>query len=298
MANSKPAVIVISSHVARGTVGNRAAAFALEIMGYPVWIVPTVILPWHPGHGPAQRIVPSQDDFDALIDNLINAPWLDEVGAVLSGYLGNAEQAATVARLVAAVKERNPQATYALDPVMGDQDTSGNGRLYVSEEQAAAMRDLLVPLADLITPNPFELAWLTGAEQLASQEALHQAATRLGSSLVLATSAPALMDGHIGNLLVINRDGRSTAHVAEHRLVDGPTNGTGDLAASLMLGNYLATRDPVDSLQKTSASLSEVMQRAAKANSDELPLEASLASIIRPSQQIVARSLLLRRPKT
>jgi pyridoxine kinase len=56
----RPAVVVISSHVARGTVGNRAIVFALEALGFPVWAVPTVMLPWHPGHGPAPRIVPDR----------------------------------------------------------------------------------------------------------------------------------------------------------------------------------------------------------------------------------------------
>ena len=54
--HEKGAIIVISSHVVRGTVGNRAAVFALETLGHPVWAVPTVILPWHPGHGPSRRI--------------------------------------------------------------------------------------------------------------------------------------------------------------------------------------------------------------------------------------------------
>ncbi|TJU88461.1 MAG: pyridoxal kinase, partial [Mesorhizobium sp.] len=97
MSAEKPdaprAVIVISSHVARGSVGNRAAVFALETLGFPVWAVPTVILPWHPGHGRATRIVPPLDQFKALMADLERAPWLGEVGAVLSGYLGEAGQA-------------------------------------------------------------------------------------------------------------------------------------------------------------------------------------------------------------
>src|SRR5882757_4912440 len=92
MSAEKPdaprAVIVISSHVARGSVGNRAAVFALETLGFPVWAVPTVILPWHPGHGRATRIVPPLDQFKALMADLERAPWLGEVGAVLSGYQG------------------------------------------------------------------------------------------------------------------------------------------------------------------------------------------------------------------
>ena len=157
--DSPRAVIVISSHVARGSVGNRAAVFALETLGHPVWAVPTVILPWHPGHGRATRIVPEPDQFAALMKDLENARWLGEVGAVLSGYLGDARQAVAVASLVKAVKAKNPKALYICDPVMGD-----SGGLYVPLETATAIRDLLMPIADIATPNRYELEWMSGAK--------------------------------------------------------------------------------------------------------------------------------------
>ena len=122
------AVIVISSHVARGSVGNRAVVFALETLGHPVWAVPTIMLPWHPGHGPATRIVPDAEQFAAFMKDLERAPWLGEVAGVLSGYLGDFRQAEAVASLVNVVKARNPRALYICDPVMGD-----SGGLYVPE---------------------------------------------------------------------------------------------------------------------------------------------------------------------
>ena len=134
------AVIVISSHVARGSVGNRAAVFALETLGFPVWAVPTVLLPWHPGHGRATRIVPPPAQFSALMGDLEGSPWLGEVAAVLSGYLGDAGQAEAVASLVGAVRRRNPHALYLCDPVMGDL-----GGLYVPEGVASAIRATLMP---------------------------------------------------------------------------------------------------------------------------------------------------------
>ena len=93
-------VIAISSHVVRGAVGNRAVVFALERFGHPVWALPTVTLPWHPGHGPATRLVAPAEAFDALVGDLIRAPWLGEVSAVISGYLGDQRQAEGVAQLV------------------------------------------------------------------------------------------------------------------------------------------------------------------------------------------------------
>ena len=103
---TKKAVIVISSHVVRGSVGNRAAVFALEALGFPVWALQTVTLPWHPGHGPSTRMVPQAEEFDAIIDDLCSAPWLHEVGAILTGYLGDPSQAASIAKHINAVKEK------------------------------------------------------------------------------------------------------------------------------------------------------------------------------------------------
>ena len=91
--------------------------------------------------------------------DLENAPWLGEVAGVLSGYLGDAEQATAVASLVRAVQARNPDAIYVCDPVMGDM-----GGLYVPQQLAEALRDVLLPIADIATPNRYELEWIAGTK--------------------------------------------------------------------------------------------------------------------------------------
>ncbi len=85
-------------------VGGRAAGFALERLGFPLWTIHTVTLPWHPGHGRASRIIPDEAAFEALIDDLIRAPWLGEIGGILTGYLGAASQAPELARLIDAIR--------------------------------------------------------------------------------------------------------------------------------------------------------------------------------------------------
>lgn len=278
----RSAVIVVSSHVARGAVGNRAAVFALQQLGFPVWAVPTVVLPWHPGHGPATRIVPDPDQFAALVRDLESSPWIGEVGAVLSGYLGDADQAVAVASLVSAVKARNPEALYLCDPVMGDA-----GGLYVPEATAAAMRDLLMPLADIATPNRFELEWLAG-ETLGDNRAIGQAALRMGPSRMLVTSAHALMAGSIGNLLVTPRE----VILAEHRSVPRPPNGTGDLAAALFLARLMEGRSAEKALQMTAAAVFEVVARAVKRQADELMLETDAQSLAHPMAMVQMRRLV------
>ena len=275
------AVIVVSSHVARGSVGNRACVFALETLGFPVWAVPTVTLPWHPGHGRATRIVPPPEQFASLMADLAGAPWLGEVGAVLSGYLGDPAQADAVAALVAAVKARNPKALYVCDPVMGD-----SGGLYVPEATAAAMRDVLMPLADIATPNRYELQWMAG-ERLDEMRAVVEAAGEAGPPTMLVTSAPALMNGSIANLLLTP----SQAILAEHRMIDHPPNGLGDLTAAVFLARTMSGAAPEKALQSTTAAVYEILARTAKRGGDELQLETDAQSLSHPMAMVQMRQL-------
>lgn len=275
-------VIVISSHVVRGTVGNRAAVFALETLGHPVWAVPTVILPWHPGHGASTRIAIGPEDFDAIVSDLIRAPWRGEVKAVLSGYLASAAQARAVARLVAALRAERPELLYMCDPVIGDEDG-----LYVAEETARAIRDHLVPLASVATPNRFELAWLSGAP-LPSNAAIMDAALALGPGKVLVTSALSMMAGSTGNLYLSGRN----ALLAEHRLVADPPNGTGDLLAAIFLSRLMEGLPEERALRLATASVFEIVARTAKRGADELTLEQDASSIATPMAMVQMRRLV------
>lgn len=279
-AGAPAAVIVISSHVARGSVGNRAAVPALETFGHPVWAVPTVILPWHPGHGPATRIVPPAGAFAAFLADLAGARWIGEVGAVLSGYLGDCAQAGPVATLVDAVKCANPSALYLCDPVIGDE----NG-LYVPGETAMAIRKELVPRADIVTPNRYELEWFAG-KTLADNSAIVAAARDLGVARLLATSAHPMMAGHAANLLVSGR----RALLAENRRIKNPPNGPGDLTAALFLARVLRGEDDETALAGVTASVHEALTRSA--GTDELVLEGRGASLLAPKAPVHMRQLV------
>lgn len=272
----RQAVIVISSHVARGSVGNRAGVFALETLGHPVWAVPTVTLAWHPGHGPSTRIVPDPAAFAALLADLARAPWLGEVGAVLSGYLGDAGQAEAVAAVVGAVKAKNPQAIYLCDPVIGDR-----GGLYVRPELAEAIRDRLVPIADIATPNRHELEWLVG-RPLGGIDDLVSAARTLSPAETIVTSAPAEHEGRIGNLLVSDE---ATA-LASHDRLERPPHGTGDLFAAAHLAGVMAGLTRVEAMRQASASVAHAVERAVARGADELSLQADCDCLTAPSADI------------
>jgi pyridoxine kinase len=272
-------VLVVNSQVVRGSVGGRAAVFALERLGHAVWFLPTVLLPWHPGQGRGHREVAPDSGFDALADDLCEADTLSRVGAIVSGYLGSPAQARAIARLVEAARKANPDLVYLCDPVSGDR--SG---LYVGEETAAAIRDHLLPLADVATPNLFELQWMSGRSIESEAEAV-AAARALGPARVLVTSAPALRRNAVCNLLV----GPRGTLAAEHGLVPDAPNGTGDLIAALLAANLMSGQDDETALRRAAASVFELVARSVKQGARDLLTAAEQASLVQPMALVSCR---------
>ena len=270
------AVVAISSHVARGAVGNRAMVFGLERLGFTVWSVPTVILPHHPGHGRAERIVPDPDRFAALLEALVEDGRATEVAGIISGYLGSAAQVEAVARFVEAVQ---PNCLYLCDPVIGDA-----GALYVDVPMAELVRDRLLPLADAATPNAFECAWLAGNGNGADPD-LALCATILPPAVVLVTSAPALLRGHIGNLLL--QEGGSW--LLEHPALPNAAKGTGDLLSALLLAHRLKGRAWPEASRLALSSVFEIASATAEAGADELLLAQYQDALIAPGSPVGLR---------
>ena len=275
-------VIVISSHVMRGSVGNRAAVFALETLGFPVWAVPTIVMPWHPGHGPSTRLRFANDDFDSAMQDLSGSKWSGEVKAILTGYFGSTDQVRSVARMIRTMKEANPDLLYVCDPVMGDK-----GGLYIPVETAEAIRNELIPLATVATPNRYELAWMSGAD-LDTNNEIMDAALALGPPKMLVTSAVPMMAGGIGNLFLSGRH----ALLAEHRSIENVPNGLGDLLAALFLARLLQGQDDEKALQLATASVFEVLARTMKRGVNELTLETDSSSLSTPMAMVQMRHLL------
>ena len=264
---NKPTVVVISSHVARGSVGNRAAVFALERLGFPVVAVPTVTLTWHPGQGAATRIVPSDEAFAALVDDIAGAKWLPSVGGVLSGYLGSAGQALAIAALVQSLKQVQPRALYACDPVIGDAD----GR-YVADDVVTAIQAELLPIADIATPNRYELGFLEGVAP-SDNDRLVGMARSTGIDEVVVTSALA-PTGQAANVLVTADRVRYATHPAS----PVAPHGTGDLFSALYLARRLGGRSAGDALRLAAGATLRLVEAAD--GGDDLPLAARQSAFL------------------
>lgn len=284
---AKKPLLVITSQVVRGGISGRGLMFALERLGHSVWFLPTILLPWHPGHGKGTRITAQPEEFAAIAADLAASPKLSEIGGVLTGYLGHPEQAAAIADLVKAVKRHNPEAPYLCDPVMGDSKDGQDGALYVPEATAEAIRDKLVPLADIVTPNCFELGWMTGREVGTELQALSAART-LGAERVLVTSAPALRRNSIANLLA----GPKGAAAAEHAMVPNPVHGTGDLMAGLFLSRHLDGLHDEEALVRAAGSTFELLARSVKKGGDELLFADEQQALARPMALVSSRRVM------
>jgi pyridoxine kinase len=285
-------VLSIQSTVTYGRVGNRAAVFALERLGHEVWPIDTVAFSNHPAHGGFRgRVVPAAE-VSALVEGLDARGVLGRCAAVLSGYLGDPETAAVVADAVARVRAANPAALYCCDPVIGE---VGRG-VYVQDGIADAFRERLVRLADVVTPNPFELELLTGVAP-STREGARAAARALtgtagqggrGPALVVATGlrwpeAP-------GELAVIAAT-RTAAWLVRHPRRAVRVWGTGDAFAALFLGAYLGRRDPEVALEHAVSALDDVLRLAAAEDADELPLVALQDALVHPRTRYRAERL-------
>jgi pyridoxine kinase len=282
-------VLSIQSSVAYGRVGNRAAVLILERLGHDVWPLDTVAFSNHPAHGAFRgRVVPA-GELAELVEGLAARGALDRCDAILSGYLGDPGTAAVVADVVSRVRAANPEALYCCDPVIGE---VGRG-VYVRPGIPEAFRNRLVPLADILTPNPFELELLTGTAPATLAAATAAARQLLGAgrcqgggpTLVVATGLR--LEGAPAELAVLATT-RERAWVVRHPRRAVGVWGTGDAFTALFLGAYLGRRDPRAALEHAVAALDEVLARAESLNADELPLVVAQDALTRPRSRFPA----------
>jgi pyridoxine kinase len=222
-------VIAVSSFVARGSVGLRAVVPALERMGHEVIACPTVLLSNHLGHPHTGGGPVSVEMVSAMFDAIEQNGWLDQVGAVVTGFFPSAKHVDLTAALIDRVRARRPDALIVCDPVLGDRLEG----LYVPQAAAEAVRDRLVPKATHIKPNLFELGFLSG-RQVETLADVVPAARALAVPVVLASSVP-LSGNRLANV-VVTRD--KAGFCAVPLEADVP-HGTGDLLAALFVAQIL-----------------------------------------------------------
>ncbi|MDR2257561.1 MAG: pyridoxal kinase PdxY [Treponema sp.] len=292
------AVLSIQSHVVYGYAGNTAAVFPLQRLGREVWAINTVEFSNHTGYGSWRGKILGAELVGDLVTGLEERGALSRCEAVLSGYLGDAEVGRAIIEAVNRVRKQAPGALYCCDPVMGD---LGRG-FYVKPGIPDMFKNEVITLADIITPNQFELEALTGVKTESLDDARRAIDTlhERGPRVVLVTSyrgrAPEdTRDSHI-DMLVSDKTGVYRIRTPELPLGAGVA-GSGDLTASIFLSRYLETADVKTTLEQTTGSVFGILEAAFRTGHPnpsgprELPIIQAQHELTAPSHVFRAHKL-------
>lgn len=267
------------SAVVAGFVGNNAAGAAFALLGQELWPVPTVLYSNHPaGRGHSGEVV-SAAHHRRIIAALEGNKLMARVGQVLSGFLGHADQADGVVTALAAARRSNPSVRYICDPVLGD---TGPG-LYVADTIGQAIRQVLVPASNVVTPNHFELTYLTGTPAQTDADVWIAAARlqAMGPQSVVVTSvvtADTPVDGIDTYLLE-----RESAWVIRTPRIVTPAHGAGDLLSGILAAKLAAgARSTAAALSCAVSSVYGVL--SATGPNPDLALSAARGEIAAPTQ--------------
>jgi pyridoxine kinase len=277
-----PTVLSVQSRVAYGHVGNAAAVFPLQCLGVETWALDPVAFSNHTGHGRWRGDVVAAETVATLFEGIADLGVLPSIDAVLSGYIGTAETGAVLLDIVRRVKTANPKALFCCDPVIGDTDTGS----YVRDGVAEFFRDAALALGDIVTPNRFELEYLTGRTVTTLAEAADAAAglRERGPSTVLLTSL-GLAPEHL-TMLASGPDG---AWAIETPRLPVELNGCGDVTAALFLGRLLGGDSLAEALAATAGSMFSVIETTVALGRYELALVASRDELAQPSRVFAPR---------
>lgn len=280
-------VLSIQSAVAYGHAGNSAAVFPLQRSGLDVWPVYTVNFSNHTGYGAWRGpLIPATEVAD-VVRGIDERQALSRVDALLAGYQGSPEMGQVIIDAAALVKERNPDAVFCADPVMGD---VGRG-FFCAPGIPEFMRDHVVGAADIMTPNLFELEYLTGRQTNTLAEVLdaaHALRSRGPRYVVVTSVVGADMEPGVMRMLAVGPD---AAHLVSTPLLDRSFVGSGDLTTAVFLSHWLRSGDLAESLGRTASVVYSVLEATALSGQPELQLVAAQESIVAPKHTFEATSL-------
>jgi pyridoxine kinase len=280
-------ILSVQSSVAYGHVGNSAAVFPLQRLGHEVWPVLTVHFSNHTGYGAWRGPLLAPEDVREVIAGIDDRGALAGIDAVLSGYQGDPAVGAIILDAVERVKELNPDAVYCCDPVMGD---VGRG-MFVRPGIPEFMRDTVLPRADILTPNHFELDFLAGRETSTIAEILDAVddVRARGPRDVLVTS---VVHGDVPedriDVVAVSDEG---AWAIETPLLPIAPNGCGDVTAALYLAHLRTTGSAATALERTTSSVFAILEKTLAAGTREIQLVAAQDAIADPPATFDVRRL-------
>lgn len=239
-------------------------------MGFDVDQVNSVQFSNHTGYGAWEGEVLQGSQLLKLVDGMEeNGILSDETGHILTGYIGSESFLRAVVTVVRKMKADNPQIRYVCDPVLGD-----IGRFYVPEQLVKIYKEEVIPFANVLTPNQFEVEQLTGIKIENSVDQARRACSILHdimgtlNSMVLITSIVFSENEDSLGIFASKRHPGSEggpAYEDEQLIVyipklPGQFTGTGDICAALWLA---LTADMDEMRNNNESSLKQKLEHLA-----------------------------------
>ncbi|MFM7345191.1 MAG: pyridoxal kinase PdxY [Tagaea sp.] len=274
-------VLSIQSWVAYGHVGNASAVFPMQRLGVEVWAIHTVMFSNHTGYGKWRGPVFPVEQVRETFEGIAERGVLPSCDGVLSGYMGDAAIGEAILDAAARVKAANPRALYCCDPVIGD---VGRG-IFVRPGIPEFMKSRAVPAADIVTPNQFELEYLSGltVKDLAGARRACDAVHALGPKTILVTSLR--HDGLVKDRIALMVSHEGKRHAIETPMLNVNVNGAGDAIAALFFVHFGRTRDAKSALENATASIWGLLKRTEEAGAREIQTVAAQDEFVNPSRR-------------
>jgi pyridoxine kinase len=271
--------LIISSYVAASRVGGFVQALALSAQGVEPKLVPTVLFGRHPGLGPPGGGAVGPETFFGVL-SAAEAQDALRSDLILTGYFALAAQVEATADAIVRARALPVKPIILVDPILGDEETG----LYIKPEVEDAVRDRLLPLADVLTPNLWELRRLTGLAAYDAQSAA--AAARTLSRPVLISSIPCGPD-QIGVLYV---DG-PVAWIASHAKAVTAPRGTGDLMTALFAAGLIQNLPPQTALARAVGGVADAVEASLAAGLADLPVASIMERLRAPLSRVILTTL-------
>ncbi|KAA6209105.1 pyridoxal kinase PdxY [Avibacterium paragallinarum] len=279
-------LLSIQSHVVYGYAGNKSATFPMQLLGIDVWALNTVQFSNHTQYGQWTGMVMPPEQIGEIVQGIDNIGQLHKCDAVISGYIGSAEQVEEIIHAVQKVKSRNPNAVYLCDPVMGHPDKG----CIVADGVKENLINLAMAKADIITPNLVELRELSGlpVENFAQAIEAVKAILAKGPKKVLVKHLSKVgQDPSQFEMLLANEQGIWHISRPLHQFAKEPV-GVGDLTAGLFMANLLNGKSDVEAFEHTANAVNDVMTVTQQQDNYELQIVAAREQIVRPVSQFNA----------
>lgn len=283
-------ILSIQSHTVFGHAGNSAAEFPMRRLGANVWPLNTVQFSNHTQYGHWAGTVMPASHLTDIARGIGDIDRLKTCNAVLSGYLGSAEQGEAILEIVRMVKAANPEAWYFCDPVMGHPEKG----CIVAPGVAEFHTQVLLPASDIIAPNLLELEILSGhpVADVAQAVATARELIAKGPKVVLVKHlARAGYRSDRFEMLLVTAD--EAWHIARPLIDFGVRQpvGVGDLTSGLLLVDLLHGLSLQQALEHVTAAVYEVMLKTHQMGEYELQLVAAQQAIAEPQQHFAAEKL-------